>query len=103
MYVFYVTVIVLIFIFFWQTIYTVISSYYSNATKSQKSIVGNLWFICLLIINLSLVIFIYVFYYYTSIKTGEAGLNGDKGYKGLDGEPCFMKDENCNKKYNINN
>ena len=99
MYVFYVTVLVLIFIFFWQTIYTVISSHYSNATKSKKSIVGNLWFICLLIINLSLVIFIYVFYYYTSLEPGKNGLDGDKGYKGLDGEPCFMKDENC-KKYN---
>ena len=103
MYVFYFTLIVLTFIFFWQTIYIVISTYYSNATKSQKSIVGNLWFICLLIINLSLVIFIYVFYYYTSIEPGKNGLDGDKGYKGLDGEPCFMKDENCNKKYNSEN
>lgn len=103
MYIFYITLIVLIFVFLWQTIYTVISAYYSNASKSQKSIVGNLWFICLLIINLSLVIFIYLFYYYTSIEPGEDGLDGNRGFKGLDGEPCSIKDENCNRKYNMNN
>ena len=103
MYIFYLTLVFLIVAFFWQTIYTVISSYYSNASKSQKSIAGNLWFICLLIINLSLCIFIYLLYYYTSIEPGKDGLDGDKGYKGLDGETCFIKDENCNRKFNINN
>jgi len=95
MYIIIASFLIVIFIFFWQTIYTVISSYASNSLKSSNSIIGNMWFICLLIINLCLIIFIYGFYYYKVNTPGNTGNYGDKGFDGERGEPCYIKDSSC--------
>jgi len=95
MYIIAASFLIVIFIFFWQTIYTVIGSYSSNSLKSSNSIIGNMWFICLLIINLSLIIFIYVFYDYKMKTPGDTGNYGDKGFDGERGEPCYIKDSSC--------
>ena len=94
MFIILVSVIAIIFILFWQTIFSVVSSYGSNATKSSQSFIGNIWFISLLVINITIVIFILVFYYYKSNEKGKNGLDGNKGFKGQSGEPCYMKN-NC--------
>jgi len=65
------------------------------SSKSLNSIIGNLWFICLLIINLSLILFIYIFYYNKINTPGDNGNYGDKGYEGEIGEPCYIKDSSC--------
>ena len=89
MYIIIATLIIIIFIFFGQSIYNIISNI------SKTSIIGNLWFICLFIINLTIVIFIYIFYYYKSTTQGQKGLDGQKGYDGKQGEPCYIKSTNC--------
>lgn len=67
----------------------------SNTTKSSNSLIGNIWFICLFIINLIIVSFIYLFYNYKSTLPGKIGLDGQKGYNGIIGEPCYIKSTNC--------
>jgi len=95
MYIIIASFFIVIFIFFWQTIYNVISAYASNSLKSSNSIIGNMWFISLLIINLSLIIFIYVFYYNKINTPGDSGNYGDKGFQGEIGKPCYIKDSSC--------
>ena len=94
MFLIFAALIAIIFLLFWQTIYTILSSYASNVNNSSKTMVGNLWFISLLIINLSIMIFIYLFYYYKSTTKGKLGLDGQKGFEGENGDPCFIKN-NC--------
>lgn len=94
MFIIFASLIVIIIILFWQTIYSVITTYASNSSKLANTMVGNLWFICLLIINLSIMIFIYIFYYYKSTIKGKIGLDGKKGFEGEPGDPCYMKN-NC--------
>ena len=86
-----VVIIVLIFVCFWHNLYLILNTYISNAMKSSNSIIGNIWFISLLIINISIVIFIYMFYYYKSMEKGDSGNEGNKGFDGQPGEPCSIK------------
>ena len=95
MYIIFAALIVIVFIFFWQTIYNIFTLTMSNAAKSSSSIIGNLWFVCLFIINLSIISFIYIFYYYKSTELGNIGLTGEKCYDGKSGEPCYIKSPNC--------
>ena len=88
----------IIFLMFWQTIFIVLTSYKSNATKSSNSFVGNIWFILLLIINIIIIIFIYVFYKYKSSEKGMNGIDGQPGFNGNSGDPCYIKDNCVNKK-----
>ena len=99
MYIIIVSLLIIIFILFWQTIYTVISAYASNSIKSSNSMIGNMWFICLFIINLSLILFIYFYYDYKLKTPGDIGNFGDKGFDGELGEPCYIKDNSCNLRY----
>jgi hypothetical protein len=95
MYIIFAAIIVIVFIFFWQTIYNIFTLTTTNASKSSSSLIGNLWFVCLFIINLSIISFIYIFYYYKSTTPGQIGLAGQKGYDGKTGEPCYIKSPNC--------
>jgi hypothetical protein len=83
---------------FWQTIYIVISSYASHSKTSSKLLVGNIWFILLLVMNIIIILFIYLFYYYKSTEKGIKGLNGERGFNGYQGEPCTIKNDCTNLK-----
>ncbi len=99
MYIFYGALLICIFVFFWQVIYNVVITYSSNATKSAQSLIGNLWFICLLIINITIILFIYLFYNNKITTPGKAGIDGNVGFAGLQGEPCDIKNQYCNSIY----
>ena len=92
----YLSIIILIFVLFWQTIYTLVTSQINNIVKDNKNIIGNIWFICLVIINISIISFIYIFNYYKLEEKGPQGFDGEKGFDGIIGEPCSIKSENCN-------
>ena len=51
MYIFYITLLVCVFVLFWQTIYTIVKAYSDKALNASNMYIGNIWFICLLIIN----------------------------------------------------
>ena len=94
MYIVFGTFIILIIYLFGSTIVKIFKSY---ATQSNiGSQIGNLWFSGLLIINITLIIFIYAFYYYKSNAIGKDGPSGDKGFTGKDGEGCLITIPNNN-------
>jgi hypothetical protein len=93
MFIIFGTIIILLIIFFWHTIYLTISSLTSNANNYIYT--GNLWFVSLLIINLILITFILAFYYYKSNLQGKQGPSGNKGFTGLDGSGCVFS-SGCN-------
>jgi hypothetical protein len=45
-----------------------------------------LWFVSLLILNLAILAFILIFYYYKSNTPGKDGMIGDIGFSGYDGD-----------------
>jgi len=91
----YTAIIGCLIVYFFQTIYIVLTAYSSNAIKSKNTLIGNIWFISLLIINITIIIFIIMFYYNKSTQPGRSGLDGNKGYPGESGTPCSMKNEYC--------
>lgn len=95
MYIIISVVIVCAFVFFWQIIYTIVSKYINNASKSSNTIVGNLWFIGLLIINIVIIGFIYIFYYNKINEVGNVGVEGKPGYAGIQGDGCSIKNAYC--------
>jgi hypothetical protein len=100
MYLLFATVIVLMIVLFGSTIFSMIKTYTINS--NPKFILGNLWFIGLLIINVLIIIFLYSFYYYKSNVVGKDGPSGDKGFNGYDGNECIIPIPNCDifEKYN---
>lgn len=96
MYIIFSSIFFILVAFFWQTLYTIITGYMKYSSKSLNSIIGNLWFICLLIINIIIIIFIYVFYYYKSTEKGLDGNKGSQGFDGQQGDPCYIKTNKCN-------
>ena len=88
MYIIFGTVIVLVIILFGSSIFSMIKSYTSTPNPSLK--IGNIWFISLLIINLTIITFIYTFYYYKSTEIGKMGGPGNKGNTGLPGNDCVF-------------
>jgi hypothetical protein len=94
MYLIFATVLILIIFFFGSTIMSMIKTYTTN--PNPKFLLGNLWFIGLLIINITIIIFIYAFYKYKSSIEGKIGPSGDKGFKGYDGDACKITIPNCN-------
>ncbi len=93
MYVIIASLFIIIFLFFWQTIFKLIGSYSSNTKKPANSnSIGNMWFVSLVIINVLTCIFIYIFYYYKTTSPGKIGIDGTQGFPGDSGEPCYIKD-----------
>ena len=91
MYIIYLSLIGCILVFFAQTIYTLITAYSSKTLKDSSSVIGNLWFICLLIINIAILIFIYLYYNSKITIIGKSGIDGPPGLRGEDGELCMFK------------
>lgn len=88
-YIIYSTIVILLILFFGDTIFTLIKTYTSSdINKSFK--IGNIWFISLLLINITIVSFICIFYYYKSTNTGKIGNAGDAGFTGLPGEQTII-------------
>ena len=79
---------------FGNTILSMINNY--TTSSNPKFLIGNFWFIGLIIINVIIIIFIYAFYYYKSNTKGVDGDIGDKGFTGYDGEPCMITIPNSN-------
>lgn len=94
MYIIFACIIILILFLFGNTILYMVKTFTSHA--NPKFQIGNLWFIGLLIINITLIIFIYSFYYYKSNTIGKDGPSGDKGFTGKDGEGCIITLPNNN-------
>ena len=95
MYIFYITLIVCVFVLFWQTVYTIIKAYTSNSLNSKNMYIGNVWFFSLLVINLTIIFFIYLFYKYKISDIGRLGIDGPQGLPGEEGELCMIKSQ-CN-------
>jgi hypothetical protein len=95
MYVFYITLLVCVVVLFWQSLYTIIKAYASNALTSKNIYIGNIWFFCLLIINITIIFFIYLFYKYKILKIGLVGIDGPPGFPGENGDVCMIKSQ-CN-------
>jgi hypothetical protein len=91
----YASIIIILFLLFWQVIYKIIISYLSNSLKSNNTLLGNIWFIFLFIINISIIIFIYVFYNNKATTPGSIGQPGDRGFEGQHGDLCYIKSNNC--------
>jgi len=90
MYIVLITVIGLIIVLFGSTVFKVITS---NSTIQNNNRIGNIWFICLLLLNIFVIIFLYV---YTNLKinqVGNKGKSGNPGIPGEDGEPCAFPDK----------
>ena len=88
MYIILGTVIVIVIVIFWKSVYSLFSSHSIGIIPTTQT--GIIWFIALLIINITFVIFIYVFYYYKSSSIGKAGNQGEKGVPGLSGDGCII-------------
>jgi len=91
MYIIFGSIVIMIIILFGTSIISMIKSNVTNSTPNVK--MGNIWFVTLLIINICVVIFIYVFYYYKTLNIGKIGPTGDKGFPGKKGETCMFP--NC--------
>jgi len=94
MYLIFGTFFILIIVYFLNTILSTIKLYMSN--PNPKFEIGNMWFVSLIIINLSLILFTCIFYYYKSQNNGISGPTGEKGNKGYDGDSCVITNPNIN-------
>ncbi len=90
MYILATTIFILLFFLFGSTIIKLFSSYLSN--DYQK---GNIWFISLLIINITIILFLYFYNNYITTQVGLKGNPGDAGNKGNDGDVCIIADPKC--------
>lgn len=84
-YIIIATLFIIIATFFSSTIFTVISIGVNNNFS-----IGTKWFLGLLIINITLIIFTYTFYYYKLNYEGIKGLTGQKGFDGQSGDGCVI-------------
>jgi hypothetical protein len=86
MYIIFGTIIILVLFLFGSTLYNMLTNY----TSQSSSKTGNIWFSSLLIVNITLIIFIYSFYYYKSTIVGKDGISGERGFSGKFGENCII-------------
>ena len=93
MYIFYITLFLCVIVLFWETIFTLIKAYKSNALNSKNLYIGNIWFISLLLINIAIIFFIYLFYKYKISSIGRLGIDGPRGFPGEDGDECMIKSQ----------
>ena len=97
MYVIVASLLLIICLFFGQTIITILGAYSNNSKKQSNSYIGNMWFVGLLVVNALICTFIYVYYYYKSTTPGKVGLDGAQGFPGYSGDECYIKDTiSCN-------
>jgi hypothetical protein len=89
MYVIVISVFLVIIIFFWETIMTLVKTM-SNSNLQN----GYLWFSSLLIINILIISIIVGYYYHLTNQTGVAGLPGAPGFPGQQGEQCYFTNPN---------
>jgi len=87
MYILVITILVLITYLFGSTIFKLSTSYASN--DYQK---GNIWFVSLLIINITVIIFLYLYTKYISNQVGVKGNYGPIGNIGNKGTDCAIPD-----------
>ena len=66
------------------------SSYTSNNTQ-----IGNIWFISLLIINITIILFLYLYNNYITNQVGLKGNPGSAGFIGGNGDVCIITDPKC--------
>jgi len=97
MYIILGTMIVLIIYLFGTTIFSILKTYSSTGNPSFRT--GNLWFISLLIINITIILFLYIFYNYKLQTVGKQGSTGNKGNTGLQGDECIITFPNTNNNY----
>ena len=95
MYILYLSLIGCILVFFAQTIYTLIKEYSTKTLNDNTNVIGNIWFVCLLIINITILIFIYLYYNSKITILGKEGIEGPPGLPGEDGDLCLFKSK-CN-------
>ncbi len=55
--------------------------------------IGNIWFIALLVINLTIILFIYLFYKNKISDIGRLGIDGPQGLPGEEGDMCMIKSQ----------
>ena len=88
MYLIFATVIVLVIVLFGSSILSMVKNYTTTSTPVFK--IGNIWFITLFLINFTIILFVYGFYYYKSTLVGDLGPTGDKGSPGYSGNNCII-------------
>jgi hypothetical protein len=84
----YLSILFVIALYFWDSIKMMINNVL--ATKMDN---GMIWFITLVIINIVLLIFIYIFTYLKTNEPGPVGVGGLKGFPGQEGDGCKIKPE----------
>lgn len=81
-------IIILIIVFFGHTLVNLLSSI-NTVGQSSKLNSGYLWFISLLILNVTILAFIIGFYYYKINTPGKSGISGEFGIPGESGDDGF--------------
>jgi hypothetical protein len=84
----YLSILFVIGLYFFESIKMMISN-----VVSTKMNTGFIWFITLVIINIVLLIFIYLFTYLKTNEPGPVGVGGLKGFPGQEGDGCKIKPE----------
>jgi len=88
MWLIYLSILFVIGLYFFESIKMMISN-----VVSTKMNTGFIWFITLVIINIVLLIFIYLFTYLKTNEPGPVGVGGLKGFPGQEGDGCKIKPE----------
>ena len=88
MWLIYLSILFVIGLYFFESIKMMISN-----VVSTKMDTGFIWFITLVIINIVLLIFIYLFTYLKTNESGPVGAGGLKGFPGQEGDGCKIKPE----------
>ena len=83
-----VAVLLIIVVYFATTIFSVIK--YLTYNTDNKFSIGSKWFVGLLIMNITLIIFTCLFYYYKTQNEGEKGATGSTGFNGISGDGCII-------------
>lgn len=94
--IFVISLVVVIVAYFGSTILSVVLS--SAVSSNNKISIGNKWFVGLLIINITIIIFICTFYYYIIKVEGDKGATGHIGFDGQPGYECLIPISNTCKK-----
>lgn len=86
------SVLVLVVVYFATTIFSVIK--YLTYNNDNKFSIGSKWFIGLLIMNITLIVFTCLFFYYKTRTDGDKGATGLVGFSGLIGDGCIIAEPN---------